>query len=110
MNNPQTSMEQFEFDYSNALAMLAESRPDDEGIDSLLFPEEARTNMGVDGYAPEWIQPFVAVVANLAQDHFMRMATTTGGLTSVIPQAIAPALVRAVQLGYLEGYLSAKDD
>ena len=54
--------------------------------------------------------PFVAVVANLAQDQFMRMAASTGGLASVIPSAIGPALVRAVQMGYAEGYLAAKDD
>lgn len=110
MINSQTSMEQFELDYSNALAMLAERQPDDGAIDALLFAEEARPNSGADIYAPDWIQPFVAVVANLAQDHFMRMAATTGGLASVIPQAIGPALVRAVQLGYTEGYFAAKDD
>ena len=110
MNNPQNSMEQFELDYNNALAMLAERQPDDQSVDALLFAEEARPNSGVDNYAPEWIQPFVAVVANLAQENFMRMAASTGGLTSVIPQAIGPALVRAVQLGYIEGYYAAKDD
>jgi hypothetical protein len=40
----------------------------------------------------------------------MRMAASTGGLASVIPSAIGPALVRAVQMGYAEGYLAAKDD
>ncbi|MCH8309017.1 MAG: hypothetical protein IIB17_00800 [Chloroflexi bacterium] len=80
MNNPQTSMEQFELDYNNALAMLAERHPEDGAIDALLFAEEARPNSGSDNYAPEWIQPFVSVVANLAQDHFMRMAASTGGL------------------------------
>ena len=110
MNNPQTSMEQFELDYNNALAMLAERHPEDGAIDALLFAEEARPNSGSDNYAPEWIQPFVSVVANLAQDHFMRMAASTGGLASVIPQAIGPALVRAVQLGYTEGRCAAKDD
>lgn len=110
MNNPQTSMEHFELDYNNALAMLADTRPDDGAVDALLFAEEARPDSGSDAYTPEWIQPFVAVVANLAQDHFMRMAASSGGLASVIPQAIAPALVRAVQLGYTEGRRAANDD
>ena len=110
MSGPQASMEQFELDYNNALAMLAERHPDDESVDSLLVAEESRPNMGTEGYAPDWIQPFVAVVANLAQDQFMRMAASTGGLASVIPSAIGPALVRAVQMGYAEGYLAAKDD
>ena len=110
MNGPQASMEQFELDYNNALAMLAERHPEDESVDSLLVAEESRPNMGTEDYAPDWIQPFVAVVANLAQDQFMRMAASTGGLASVIPYAIGPALVRAVQMGYAEGYLAAKDD
>ena len=75
-----------------------------------MFAEEARSNAGADDYVPDWIQPFVAVVANLAQDNLIRLAASSGGLASVIPQAVAPALVRAVQLGYVEGYFAAKDD
>ncbi len=97
-------------DYENALAMLAERNAGDGAIDALMFAEEARPNAGVDQYAPDWIQPFVAVAASLAQDNFMRLAASSGGLASVIPQAIAPAIVRAVQLGYVEGYFAAKDD
>ena len=57
MNNPQASMDQFELDFNNALAMLAERHPEDGAIDALLFAEEARPNLGSDSYAPEWIQP-----------------------------------------------------
>ena len=39
MNDPQASMEQFELDYNNALAMLAERHPDDESVDSLFVAE-----------------------------------------------------------------------
>ena len=78
MNNPQTAMEQFESEYGNELAMLAERRPDGESIDALLVVEENRPNLG--------------------------------GLASVMPQAIGPALVRAVRMGYAEGYVAAKDD
>lgn len=110
MNDPQVSLDQFELDYTSALAMLSERHPEDEPVDALLFVEEARLNSGADVHSPDWIQPFVAVVANLAEDRFMRMAADTGGLVSLIPQAMAPALVRAIQLGYTEGYLAAKDD
>ena len=110
LTDPQLSFEQFELDYENAVAMLAERHADDGAVDALMFVEEARPNTGADHYAPEWIQPFVAVVANLAQDNLIRLAAGSGGLASVIPQAIAPALVRAVQLGYVEGYFAAKDD
>ncbi len=110
MTDPQLSFEQFELDYENAVAMLAERHAGDGAVDALMFVEEARPNTGADHYAPEWIQPFVAVVANLAQDNLIRLAAGSGGLASVIPQAIAPALVRAVQLGYVEGYFAAKDD
>ena len=104
------SFQRFEMDYENALAMLAERHGDDGAVEALMFAEEARPNAGADEYAPEWIRPFVAVVANLAQDNFMRAAASSGALASVIPQAVAPAIVRAVQLGYVEGYLAAKDD
>lgn len=97
-------------DYTNAVAMLSERHPEDESVDALLFAEEARPNLGADIYAPDWIQPFVAVVADLAQGRLMRMAENAGGQASVIPEAIGPALVRAVQLGYTDGYLAAKDD
>ena len=110
LTDPELSFQQFEADYENALAMLAERHVDDGALDALIFAEEARPNTGADQYSPEWIQPFVAVAANLAQDNFVRMAAQSGGLASVIPQAIAPALVRAVQLGYVEGYFAAKDD
>ena len=110
MTDPEISFQQFEMDYENALAMLAERHGDDGAVDALIFAEESRPNSGADQYAPDWIQPFVAVVANLAEENFVRMAASSGGLASVIPQAIAPALVRAVQLGYVEGYFAAKDD
>lgn len=110
MTDPELSFQQFELDYENALAVLAERHGDDAALDALLFAEEARPNSGADHYTPDWIQPFVAVVANLAEDNLIRMAASSGGLASVIPQAIAPALVRAVQLGYVEGYFAAKDD
>lgn len=73
-------------------------------------PKRQGRTWGPTATRPNGFNPFVAVVANLAQDHFMRMAASTGGLASVIPQAIGPALVRAVQLGYTEGFLAAKDD
>ena len=110
MTDPELSFQQFEMGYENALAMLAERHGDDTAVDALIFAEEARPNSGADQYAPDWIQPFVAVVAELAQDNLVRLAASSGGLASVIPQAIAPALVRAVQLGYVEGYFAAKDD
>ncbi len=110
VNYPDLSFQRFEMDYENALAMLAERHAEDDAVDALMFAEEARPNSGADQYTPQWIQPFVAVVGSLAQDNFIRMAATSGGLASVIPQAIAPAVVRAVQLGYVEGYFAAKDD
>ena len=39
INDPQASLEQFELDYNDALAMLAERHPDDESVDSLLVAE-----------------------------------------------------------------------
>ncbi len=110
MTNPELGFQQFEMDYENALAMLAERHADNAAVDALIFAEEARPNAGADEYAPEWIQPFVAIAANLAQDNLIRLAASSGGLGSVIPQAIAPAIARAVQLGYVEGYFAAKDD
>ena len=110
MQDPELTFQRFEMDYENALAMLTERHSDNAAIDALIFAEEARPNSGADQYAPEWIQPFVAVVANLAQENLVRLAASTGGLASVIPDAIAPAVVRAVQLGYVEGYFAAKDD
>ena len=110
MTESELSFQQFEVDYENALAMLAARHADDGAVDALLFAEEARPNSGAEQYTPDWIQPFVAVVANLAEENFVRLAASSGGLTSVIPRAIAPALVRAVQLGYVEGYFAAKDD
>ncbi len=110
MTNPELSFQQFETDYENALAMLAERHADDEALNALLFAEEARPNAGADQYSPDWIQPFVTVAANLARDNLIRLAASSGGLGSVIPQAIALAIVRAVQLGYVEGYFAAKDD
>ena len=110
MTDPELTFQQFEMDYENALAMLAERYADDTAIDALMFTEEARPNAGADQYHPEWIRPFVAVVANMAQENLIRLAASSGGLASVIPQAIAPAIVRAVQLGYVEGYFAAKDD
>ena len=110
MTNPELSFQQFEMDYENALAMLAERHADDTALDALMFAEEARPNAGADQYQPEWIRPFVAVATNLAQENLIRLAASSGGLASVITQAIAPAIVRAVQLGYVEGYFAAKDD
>ena len=109
MTEPDLSFQQFDTDYENGLAMLAE-RQSHAAVDALMFAEEARQNSGADQYAPEWIQPFVAVVANLAQESLIRQPASSGGLASVIPRAIAPALVRAVQMGYVEGYFAAKDD
>jgi predicted alpha/beta-hydrolase family hydrolase len=96
-------------DYENALAMLAERHMDDAALDALMFAEEARPNAGADQYSPEWIRPYVALAANLAQENLVRLTASTGGFASIIPQAIAPAIVRAVQLGYVEGYFAAKD-
>ena len=110
MTDADLSFQQFDMDYENALAMLAERRADDDAIDALMFAEEARQNSGTDQYVPDWIQPFVAVAANVAQENLIRQAAASGGLASVIPRAIAPALVRAVQMGYVEGYFVAKDD
>ena len=103
MTDADLSFQQFDLDYENGLAMLAERQADDAAIDALMFAEETRQNSGADQYVPEWIQPFVAVVANLAQENLIRQAAASGGLASVIPRAIAPALVRAVQMGYVEG-------
>lgn len=110
MTSPDLSFQQFEMDYENALAMLAERYADDGAVDALMLAEEARPNAGADEYAPEWLRPFVQVAANLAQENFIRQAANSGGLASVLPQAVAPAIVRAVQLGYVEGYFAAKDD
>ena len=110
MTEPDLSFQQFDMDYDNGLAMLAERQADDDAIDALMFAEETRQNSGADQYVPEWIQPFVAVVANLAQESLIRQPGSSAGLASVIPRAITPALVRAVQMGYVEGYFAAKDD
>ena len=110
MTDPALSFQQFDLDYENGLAMLAERQADDAAIDALMFAEETRQNSGADQYIPDWLQPFVAVAANLAQENLIRQAAASGGLASVMPRAIAPALVRAVQLGYVEGYFAAKDD
>ena len=110
MTDSDLSFQRFEMDYENALAILAERYGDDGAVEALMFAEEARPNAGADEYAPDWLQPFVTVVANLAHENLLRMAARSGGLASVIPQAVAPAIVRAVQLGYVEGYFAAKDD
>ena len=104
------SFRRFEADYESALAVLAERYGEDGAVDALMLAEEARSNAGADEYAPDWLRPFVAVAANLAQENFIRMAARSGGMASVIPQAVAPAIARAVQLGYVEGYFAAKDD
>ncbi|MDP6452553.1 MAG: hypothetical protein QF898_04520 [SAR202 cluster bacterium] len=100
MNNPQAAMEQFESEYGNAHVKLAKRQPDVETFDALLVAEESRPNLGTESYAPGWIQPFVAMVDSLAQDHFMRLAASTGGLAGV----------RAVRMGYGEGYVAENDD
>ena len=81
---------------------------DERGVD--LFVKEARLNAGADDFSPDWVQPFVAAVADLAVEAIVRRAAGTGGLATAIPQAIAPALIRAVQLGYTEGYFAGKED
>ena len=110
MTDSGLSFQRFEMDYESALAVLAERYGDDGAVEALMFAEEARPNAGADEYAPDWLQPFVTVVANLAHENLLRMAASSGGLASVIPDAVAPAIVRAVQLGYVEGYFAAKDD
>ena len=110
MTDSDLSFQRFEMDYESALAILAERYGDDGAVEALMFAEEARPNAGADEYAPDWLQPFVTVVANLAHENLLRMAASSGGLASVIPDAVAPAIVRAVQLGYVEGYFAAKDD
>ena len=110
MSNHESGLQRFEIDYANSLAALSERYADERGVDDLLFVEEARLNAGADDYSPDWVQPFVAVVADLALEGIVRGAAGTGGLATVIPQAIAPALIRAVQLGYTEGYFAGNDD
>ena len=110
MHKTDTSMKQFESDYSKALKLLSECHLGDDFVDALLFVEEARVNSGSDDYLPEWIQPFVGILANLVENHIKHKSSNTGELTSVIPPAIGPTLVRAIQLGYTEGYFAAKDD
>jgi|TARA_B100002003_G_scaffold246146_1_gene275220 hypothetical protein len=108
MSNPLSASERFEADYSNALAMLLERRPDDSAVDDLLDAEEALASMGTADSSPSWIRPFAAVVANVAQENIVRLASTSGGLATVIPDAIGPALMKAVQLGYTDGYLAGR--
>lgn len=110
MTDSDLSFQRFEMDYENALAILAERCGGDEAVAALMFAEEARPNAGADEYAPDWLRPFVAVAANIAHESFTRTAARSGGLASAMPDAVAPAIVRAVQLGYVEGYFAAKDD
>lgn len=110
MTDSALSFQRFEMDYESALAVLAERYGGDEAVEALMFAEEARPNAGADEYAPDWLRPFVTVVANLAHENLLRMAASSGGLASAIPDAVAPAIVRAIQLGYVEGYFAAKDD
>ncbi|MAF51965.1 MAG: hypothetical protein CL694_02970 [Chloroflexi bacterium] len=100
MSNPLSASERFEVDYSNALAMLLERRPNDTAVDDLLEAEEALANFGTADSSPRWIQPFAAVAVDLTQEHIVRLAATSGGLATVIPEAIGPALMKAVQLGF----------
>ena len=110
MSNHDSGLQRFEIDFANSLAALTERFGDGRGVDDLLFVEEARLNAGADVYSPDWVEPFVAVVADLAVEAIVRREGGTGGLATVIPQAIAPALIRAVQLGYTEGYFAGKED
>jgi hypothetical protein len=110
MSNHDSGLQRFEIDFANSLAALTERFGEERGVDDLLFVEEARLSAGTDEYSPDWVQPFVAVVADLAVESIVRSAGGAGGLATVVPQAIAPALIRAVQLGYTEGYFAGKED
>ena len=103
VSNHESGLQRFEIDYANSWGALSERDADEREFD--LFVEKARLNAGADDYSPDRVQPFVAMVADLALNGSAREAAGAGGRATVIPQAIAPALIRAVQLGYTEGIL-----
>ena len=88
--------------------MLAERQADDDAIDALMFAEEARQNSGADQYIPEWIQPFVAVVANLAQESLIRQAAASGGLASVHSESHSPGAGQSRADGLRGGVLRSE--
>ena len=79
MTDPELSFQQFEMDYENALAMLAERHGDfRRGGRANPLPQERGPNSSADQYAHDWIQPFVAVVTNLAQYNLVRQPCELG--------------------------------
>ena len=93
--------------YTTMLARLNKAMPGDGPLGALAFAEEARVSSGSDDYLPEWIEPYVSVAMGLLPG-----AGVEG--TDAAPQAysspLRPAILRAIQLGFTEGYFAGKDD
>jgi hypothetical protein len=100
MNSFADQSEAFDSACTQALSSLLESYGSDAAVKSLAFAEEARRSSSSDEYAPDWFQPFVSMVAGL---HSAQPPESQPGF-------MIAAIVRAIQLGYTEGYFAAKDD
>lgn len=89
----------FEAAYRSALEALVGQMPESSQLESWRFVEEVRENTGVDGYFPDWIQPFASFAGNILDGE--------SDQNSLFLQA---AILRAAQLGYAEGYFAGKYD
>ena len=100
----------FESDYHTAVGLLTQQVAAEKSLSALEFVEQARENSGSDDYMPEWLQPFVSIVTQIIATHSAVSAGDQPIDLRQLSDALSPALVRAIQLGYTEGYFAGKDD
>ena len=93
----------FEASYDSTMKGLARQGLSDSRLDSWIFVEEVRSNIGADGYFPEWLLPYSAFVGRFTGDG--NVVDEEDGLLK-----LRAAIMRAAQLGYTEGYFAGKDD
>ena len=110
MADAQARYSGFEDAYQGAMKRLGESYPDDDALSALSYIEEARLNSGSDDHVPDWIQPFVSIAARLVAAHPGQQIDQDDESMRTLANAIRPVVARAIQLGYTEGYFTAKNE
>ena len=110
MTHGRGRLDSFEDAYERLVAGLSRSHTGDDAVRALALAEEARTSSGSDDFEPDWLRPFLSIAAALiSRDRGRR---PDGGDASYDDALVGlePIVLRAVQLGYTEGYFAGKDD